>query len=242
MKAFISILIITLFFIPGCVSMPKPIDDAYLVDKTPEQKASLEKLEESIIAKKKEKDKAEKELAIAEQKVVVHQKRIASLNKDRELLLQEEKLYKLDNNQEKLAEIGNKLKENAAQMNRENLQLQYSTAFRDSAAAILDVKKAEFSVLIAQLNYDKAKIADAYLARKKKEQPVEKDEKEKGFLDEMKDKLKKSDEESVNVKEYAAYLNKQQDILKEKEQKGRETAEKLAAAEKKLREAEGGVK
>lgn len=242
MKAPITIAVITLFLISGCVSMPEPIGEAYLVDKTPEQEASLEKLEESIIAKKKEKDKAEKDFAIAEQKMVVDQKRIASLKKDRELLLQEEKLYKLDNNQEKLGEIGDKLKENKSLMNKKNLQLQYSTASRDNAAAILEVKKAELSMLVAQLNYEKAEIADAYLTSKKKEEPVVKEEKEEGFLSEVKKKITESEEESVNVKEYEEYLNKQKDILNEKEQKAKEAAEKLAAAEKKLKEAEGGVK
>ncbi len=92
----------------GCATMPGPVNTSYLADKTPEEAKSVEKIEIAVVAKKGERDAAQKGLKTAE------------------------------------------------------LRLRAEESRRNQAKALLALKEAEMSVLVAELDYEKAKIARKY--------------------------------------------------------------------------------
>jgi hypothetical protein len=233
MKNHILLLIIVLF--AGCVTLPDTIDEAYLVEKTPEQTAKLDKIAQNVIAKKKEGDEAKKNLAIAEQSVKVSEEMVAFLEREKSLLVQQEKLYTLKRDDQRLSELRSRLKENKQQMKGEKAHLNFTIALKEDAQAIVELKQAELAVSVAELNYEKAKIAQAFIMKgKEKTAKKETEVKEEGFFEGLKKKLSGSDKKGVDVKKYEEYLNKQKDNLKAAKVQQEKTAEKLKKAEKEL--------
>jgi hypothetical protein len=234
MKNYALLLILVVLF-TGCVTMPDTIDEAYLVEKTPEQTAKLDKIAQNVIAKKKDGDEAKKNLAIAEQSVKVSEEMAAFLEREKSLLVQREKLYTLKRDDQKLSEVRSRLKENKQQRRGEKAHLAFTIAFRDDAQAIVELRQAELAVSVAELNYEKAKIAQAFILKgKEKAGKKETEAKEEGFFKGLMKKISGSDKKGVDVKKFEEYLNKQKDNLKEAKAQQEKTAEKLKKAEKKL--------
>lgn len=223
--------------VPGCVSMPKPVNDAYLVEKTEAESAKLDTLEQSIIAKKKEKDKAQKTHKIAEQQKNVSEGKLKILEKQHDVLLDEEKLHEMNKDGDRLGETRDKIKENEAETKKANGDLKLNIAQRDDALAILELRKAELGALVAELSYEKAKIGNRYLLKQKelKEKKNQgKPKEEESFVDGLKRTVKGTGEETIDEKKYEDYLKKQQDNVKEKKEVQKKTAEKLAMIRKEL--------
>ena len=237
MKNHALLLILAVVF-TGCVTMPDTIDEAYLVEKTPEQTARLDKIAQNVIAKKKDGDEAKRNLAVAEQIVKVSEKMTAFLEGEKSLLAEQEKLYTLKKDEQRLSEVRSRLKENKQQRRGEKAHLNFATAFKEDAQAIVELRQAELAVSVAELNYEKAKIAHAFILKGKekagKKEPEVK--KEEGFFEGLKKKISGSDKKGVDVKKYEEYLNKQKENLKDAKTKQEKTAKELKKAEKKLDE------
>jgi hypothetical protein len=235
MKNYIALALVLVALFAGCVTLPDTIDEAYLVDKTPEQTAKLDKIAQNVIAKKKEGDEAKKNLAIAEQSVKVSEEMVAFLEREKSLLAQREKLYTLKRDDAKLSEVRSRLQENKQQGKGEKAHLNYNIALKDDAQAILEMRQAELAVAVAELNYEKAKIAEAFILKGKgKAGKKETEVKEEGFFEGLKKLLSGSDKKAVDVKKFEEYLNKQKDNLKDAKAKQQQTAERLKKAEKEL--------
>lgn len=240
-------LIITfVIIIQGCVSMPTAISDAHLVEKTPEESAKLEKIEQSIIVKKNENDDAKKTLKIAEQKQSVIKGNIKILEKKHEVLIDEKKLYEISKDGDKLGDTREKLEENNKETKKEKGDLKYNTVFIENAKAIVEVKKAELAMLVAKLSYEKAKIANKFLVNQKKmeekEAGVVNNKEEESFMDGLKRTVSGAGDGTIDEEKYNEYLKKQQDTVKEKKAEQKKTDEKLAAVKKELEGPEKGGK
>ena len=237
MKNHALLLILAVVF-TGCVTMPDTIDEAYLVEKTPEQTAKLDKIAQNVIAKKKDGDEAKRNLAVAEQIVKVSEKMTAFLEGEKSLLAEQEKLYTLKKDEQRLSDVRSRLKENKQQRRGEKAHLNFATAFKEDAQAIVELRQAELAVSVAELNYEKAKIAHAFILKGKekagKKEPEVK--KEEGFFEGLKKKISGSDKKGVDVKKYEEYINKQKENLKDAKTKQEKTAKELKKAEKKLDE------
>lgn len=230
-----ALLLILIILFTGCVTLPDTIDEAYLVEKTPEQTAKLDKIAQNVIAKKKDGDEAKKNLAIAEQSVKVSEEMTAFLDREKSLLVEQEKLYTLKRDDQRLSEVRSRLNENKQKRRGEKAHLSFATAFKEDAQAIVELRQAELAVSVAELNYEKAKIAHAFILKgKEKAGKKETEAKEEGFFKGLMKKVSGSDKKAVDVKKYEEYLNKQKDNLKEAKAKQEKTAERLKKAEKEL--------
>ena len=206
------LLIITFVFLivfPSCVTKPNTIDDVYLSEIKPEEAEKLRKIEENIIQLKKDKDKTESDFTIAEQVIAVSESEVSMLEAAGRNLQEREKLYSLMVDNQKLAEEQAKIAKNREETAQAKKNLKLNEARSDEAAALLEMKKTELAVKVAELDYEKAKIAKDYQAKR-----PEKVEKEK----------------LVDDAEYEKFLNSQiSDLDKkiEKHQKAMETVEKI---------------
>ena len=87
---------------------------------------------------------------------------------------------------------------------RANAYLDYNIAKKEETRALLEVKKAELAVRVAELDYEKALIVKAYQLKRPDEFSEEMidDEEYKNFMDNQKRKLKdkqKEYEKAVNL-------------------------------------------
>ncbi len=57
MKYKLSLLIAFSILFSGCITMPDPVDEVFLKEKTQEERVKLEKIEADVILKKKDQDK-----------------------------------------------------------------------------------------------------------------------------------------------------------------------------------------
>ncbi|MDY6968361.1 MAG: hypothetical protein SVR08_06880 [Spirochaetota bacterium] len=197
----------------SCASMQKPVNEAYLSEMTNEEKARLDKIEMEIIAKKKDKDKTKEDYIISKQMIQVCNADILQTSNFRTLLLEREKLFTLTKDSVKLAEIHKKLKENETAKTQKNSYLKYNIAKKNEQEVLLEVKKSQMAVLIAKLDYEKAKIAKEYQSKRPEKfskKDLVDDKKYKKFLD---DQLKKLDENKLEHKKKIDLLTKADEEL-----------------------------
>jgi hypothetical protein len=221
MRSFVILTAAFLVSLAGCVTMPDPVPVDYLVDKTAEQSKILEKLENNIIAKNHEvKALKDKEQAAA-QKVVVEKGRLDILKGERKLLDEKKKQYQLENDITNIDENNKQIAVKEAETKTQETKLEYETASHESARAQREVSETELSVMVAELNYEKARIAREFLTKRqvangggeKKDQPSP-------------DKFEEK---------YRNYLDKQRENLVEKRNARDEASMKLKIVEEKLK-------
>jgi len=227
-----NLFILTIFIfvlLAGCVTMPGQIKDEYLVNKTQEESDKLEKIEQSIIEKKKEKDQAEDNLKLSEQNLSVNQKKLSVLEKEETLLSEEGKLYDMKNDPEGKKKNEARINAKQKEILMQKLHVDYREAFRNNDKSILELKQTELAVYVAELNFEKAKIAEAYLEKKraeqKKNQPDKKEE--KNFIDKI---FGEKEGEKIDVKKYEEYLKSKQEELAKKQKEQAETQGKVNQA------------
>jgi len=207
-----QVLIIAVFaaLVAGCVSKPKTIDEALLVDKTPEQAARLAQLEDRIIAKNAEVSASLKDLDAAKQQQVADKGALSIMEK--ELVLAEEKVKVAKSTKDETA-LADAQKEQRATEHRISVQkskTELAAATEDKKRNQYEISAGELNVLVAELNYEKAKIAKAYQLKTLAEKGENKETpKEKSFFD----VFKKDDKGIIDDESYKAFLTKQKDIL-----------------------------
>ena len=221
MRSFVILTTALLVSLAGCVTMPDPVPVDYLAEKTAEQGKILEKLENAIIAKNHEvktlKDKEE----AAGQKVIVDKGRLDILKDERKLLDEKKKQYQLENDITNIDENNKQIAIKEAETKTQETKVEYATASFELARAQREVGETDLSVMVAELRYEKAKIAREFLVKRqvanaggdKKDQPSP----------------DKYDEK------YRVYLEKQRENLVEKRNARDEASLKLKIAEDKLK-------
>jgi hypothetical protein len=196
----------------GCLTLPDPIDDVYLSEKTNEQSAKLDKIGSDVIAKNKEKDMVEKEQEIATQKVEASRSEVAQVEAATEALLEKEKLYKLTKDS-KLEELQKEIKNNRVKDTQSKAYLAYNIAKAEETNALLEVKKSELAVKVAELSYEKSLIAKAYQSKRGEE-----------FKDDAIDEL-----------EYKKFMDDQKIKLEDNKKKHEKASKVLAEADSSLK-------
>lgn len=214
MKYKLGILIILSVIWTGCVTMPDAVDEAYLVEKTADESAKIEKIEGDVIAKKKSKDKIEKDQEIATQRVEVSRKEVKGAETAGDLLLEKEKLYK-STGDAKLADIQKQKEANNAKIAQAKAVLEYNIAKKSETDAQLELAAADLGLRVAELRYEKALIAKKYQMKRSKEFA-------KNMIDET---------------EYQKFMENQKREYDESRSKHEKAAKALAEAEEKLKRA-----
>lgn len=220
-KCFLSLGI--LVFIIGCfATMPPPVKDIYLKDATPAEQKKMSMLEQDIIKINQENTKVKDSLKILKQKILVSEKDINRLEKEKSYLLEKEKLHTLANETDKLVQLNNEKKKNERQLTLEKLNFDYLNAKKDNDEVYSELKNAELAVKVAELNYEKAKIGRAF-----------QDKTMKGINATAKDS-KERDKNKINLEEYEKYYNDQKAKLENKQKEFTRYSDLLKTAENKL--------
>lgn len=195
MKKYLIPVVCTLIGFSGCfATMPAPIKDTLLIEKTDADEKKLAKIEDEIVVINQENNKIKESLKITSQKEVISSKEITSLEKEKSLLEEKKKLYAISNDTKALADVEKTMVDNQQKINLEKINREYLQARKDYEKSGIELKEAELSAKIAELNFEKAKIARAYQDRTMGEAPVDP---KTG---------KKDDKARIDVSEYEKYL------------------------------------
>ena len=214
MKYKLGILIILSVIWTGCVTMPDAVDEAYLVEKTTDESAKIDKIEGDVIAKKKSKDKIEKDQEIVTQRVEASRKQVAGAEAEGALLLEQEKLYKMTGDT-KLSDIQKQKEANNAKIAQAKAVLEYNIAKKNETDAQLELAAADLGLRVAELRYEKSLIAKKYQMKRSKEFA-------KNMIDET---------------EYQKFMENQKREYDESRTKHEKAAKILTEAEEKLKRA-----
>ncbi|MFH0976858.1 MAG: hypothetical protein V1874_13825 [Spirochaetota bacterium] len=206
----ISSLILVMF---GCASFQEPVDDSLLNEMTQPEKDNISAVKNIIIVKKNEKDSAGKVVEISEQSILVSNSRMSVINVQKDYYLKKEKLYLLSGDAAKLQEARRMIKVTDEQAVKESANKDYCISKRDADLAGFKMKEAELSVVVSQLDFEKAKIAREFQIRR---------------YGEKYDKL-------VDSKKFDDYYNSMQDNLNKRKQEYQKTLDSLKTASDKLK-------
>ena len=199
----------------NCASFQKPVDDSFLTEMTQQEKDSINALNNSIIIKKNEQDTSEKTLVVSDQAILVSDSRISMLNAQKDNNQKNEKLYVLSGDTIKQQETSSLTKKIDIQIAQETANQNYCVAKRNANLALFKVKEAELSVLVSQLDFEKAKIAREFQINR---------------YGEKYDKL-------VDANKFNDYLNSMKDDLNKRKQEYQKALESLKIASDQLKTA-----
>ncbi len=196
----------------GCVTMPDPVDDMFLKEKTQEEAVKLENIESDIIAKNKNRDMVEKDSEIAAKKAELSRKEVVQKEASIDVLLEKEKLF-ASTKDSRLPEVQKEREKESLKLNQLKAKRDYDIAKSNEANALLEVKKYELAVKVAELSYEKAQIAKAYQMKRQKEYAKKMVDVEdyKKFLDNQKIKLEDAQKDYEKASKASAG---KEDILK----------------------------
>lgn len=193
--------IIALTFFAGCATLPGPVEEQYLVDKTDKDAALIENIETKIIAKNKEKQSAEQNRKENTPDIENTREELNLLSRENKLLKDQLELYTKSRDARNIEIKKEQLAENNLKIEKQKKLLKFQEAQKIFFDASADLKTAELAVLVAQLDFEKSQIANAY--REKKE-PAEETEK-KGFFASL---FQKDPEDRFGYKKYSTHLEK----------------------------------
>ena len=224
MRSFVILTAALLLSLAGCVTMPDPVPVDYLADKTAEQGKVLEKLENTIITKNHEVRTLKDKEQAAEQKVKVEKGRLDILKDERKLLDDKKKQYQLENDLTNIDENNKQIAIKEAETRTQDAKLEHATASFELARAQREVGETELAVMVAEMNYEKSRIAKDYLVKRYVANNTGEQDK----------KNKTADPDKYDEK-YRRYLEKQRENLVDKRNARDEASMKLKIAEDKLK-------
>ncbi len=225
MKKYLIPAVCTIIGLSGCfATMPSPIKDTLLIEKSAEDEKKLAKIEDEIVLINQENNKIKESLKIIAQKVIISDKEITSLEKGKSLLEEKKKLYVISNDTKALADVEKEMVDNQQKINLEKINLEYLNAREDYEKSGIELKEAELAARIAELNFEKAKIARAYQDRTMGEIPADP---KTG---------KKDDKARIDVSEYEKYLESRKEKATNSRQYHLKISDTFKAAESKLNE------
>ncbi|MGV7928564.1 MAG: hypothetical protein AB2L13_06610 [Spirochaetota bacterium] len=204
--------------------MPAPIKDTLLIEKTDADEKKLAKIEDEIVVINQENNKIKESLKITSQKVVISGKEISGLEKEKSLLEEKKKLYVISNDTRALAEVEKAMVDNQQKINLEKINQEYLKARQDHEEKGVELKEAELAAKIAELNFEKARIARAYQDRTMGEVPTDP---KTG---------KKDDKARIDVSEYEKYLESRKEKVTTVRQNYLKITDTFKAAETRLKE------
>jgi hypothetical protein len=211
MKSFIFTMLSLVMF--GCASLQEPVDDALLGEMTQPEKENIASIKNSIITKKNEKDISEKTVEVSEQAILVSTSRSSLLAAQKDYYIKREKFYLLSNDTAKLQDARTMIKRSDDLSVQESANAAYCRAKRDADLAAFKVKEGEMSVLVSQLDFEKAKIAREYQVRR---------------YGEKYNKL-------IDTKKFGDYYNAMQDDLGSRKKDYQKAQDSLKVASEKLK-------
>lgn len=222
--------IITLTLITGCATIPGPVAEKYLADKTEKEAGILEQIETGIIAKNREKQAAEKNLRENSPDIETTETELDLLIRENDLLKDQLELYTSSKDARNMQIKREEIAENEIKVEKHKNLLEYKKAEKQLLEAEAELKNAELAVLVAQLNYEKAEIAKAY--REKNEPAVETEKKGlKGFFSSF---FKEDPEDRFGYKKYSEHLDKMKKKQEKSLEKYSEAKSAYNAAKKKI--------
>ncbi|MBP7902004.1 MAG: hypothetical protein KA015_04210 [Spirochaetes bacterium] len=226
MKKVISIFAFVLC--AGCVSAPDKIDDSLLIEKTPEQAQKIESLEDRIIEQNKVLEKSITDLNNSKQDLLKEKGVLSILEKEKSLNDEKLKVAKASKDEEAVSAAQNELKLTDSKISKQTVKLAYVdslNAHRDNSNRL---ESAKLNVLVAELNYEKAKIARAYQVKQLKNKKTTDAEakKEKSFFD----NFKKNKDGLIDEEEYRKYFDSIKDDVQNRTADWKITEEKMNKA------------
>ncbi len=224
MRALVILTIAMLLTLAGCDIMPDPVPADYLADKTAEQGKALEKIENGIIAKNHEVGTLKERLKAADQNVKVEKGRLVILKDERRLLDEKKKQYQLENDTANIEENNKQIGLKDESIKTQEIKVEYAAASQELARAQKEVGETELAVMVAELSYEKSKIAKEYLVKRQTANAG----------DDQNKKDKAADPEKYDEK-YQKYLEKQRQNLVAKKNTRDEASMKLKIVEDKLK-------
>jgi hypothetical protein len=209
----IAILAAASALILGCVTMPDPINTAYLSEIKSDESERIQQLEKEILVHKKEKDATRAEHEIAIQEMTMGVATTEFLERKMMVFREKEKFFSLTKNEAASDRNAKAIRELEKSSSAHGSYVKYARVRRDHLKSILDQREAEMSVAIWEMQYEKAKIARNYQERR----PEEFSGKKSGIARYFQGKKK------IDPTEYEKFMLKQRDIAK----KARENAQKI---------------
>jgi hypothetical protein len=209
----------------GCATMPDPVSTVYLSEKTPAESQAIDKLELAVVAKKNEKESAEKELRIIEQRVKAASADLNAVSARGKALEEESRLVSLTEDAGRAAEIAKKIEQNGRVRTHRDKKHEKEKAAKQHGGALVDLRQAELAALVAELDMEKAKIAHVY--QEKRPDQYKKDLK---FWERI-----YAGTPLIDVGPYERYH-------RDRKNREEEARKKLAESEKALREAENALR
>ncbi len=220
-------LIITILF-TGCVTMLPQVKDEFLAGKTKEQEEVLFKLEDQIVEINKQKAGIEKKINISKQLKKVNDSEYPFQKSKLNYYTETQELYILTNNAPKMSQTSNDIKKIELDIKLNLLMNDYVSNMKSYHQSSLDLNYAELSAKIAELSYEKAKIAAAYIDSKtaQPDPAAEADPK----------KPKVENKNPVVVADYLKQLDERKKSLADKKAANENYLIELNKAEKKIKD------
>jgi hypothetical protein len=223
--------------ITGCATIPGPVAEQYLADKTEKDSERLEQIETEIIAKNREKLAAEQNRRENTPDIERTEEELDLLLRENKLLKDQLELYTKSKDARNIEIKRDELAKNNVNVAKHRNLLKYQEAQKNLFDAEAELKNAELAVLVAQLNYEKAEIAKEY--REKNEPAVEPEKKGlKGFFSSF---FKEDPEDRFDYKKYSVHLEKMKKEQEKAIKKYNEAKAAYDAAKKNLNTPSGEV-
>lgn len=222
-----TFLYIIIAFSVCCSTIPGPIDNIYLSETGKEEKAKLESIEKRIIDCNVEKNRSSENLRRIRSKNQQLEKEYKQLEK--EIREQNERLdsAKKEKNNSEVATIENTILKNRERLENKQKQIRLGSLEKGYSEADYNLKSSELAQYVAELGYEKSKIAIVYRDR---HEPDPKKSESPGFFERY--VLCKDPDDRYGYKQYKEFYNEK---LKDTESAKKEftQAENLYLAEQK---------
>ncbi|MBN1534713.1 MAG: hypothetical protein JXA20_18730 [Spirochaetes bacterium] len=211
----------------GCVSMPDPVNEAYLVNQTKDDEKIFKVLEEKVVSKKLELDNYKETIKNAERKVQLGRSELSVLNKKKSLLDEEKRLAGLKEDSAAENDLAAQLEKNDHAMQKQRLKLRFLDLSLENARTLGKIRESELAVLVGELNYEKAKVAKRYQDKRMKD--LGKDKEEPSFFAKI---FGSSGDEAIDPGRYNAYWNRLLEGLRKERDHQKDIETKMVEAEK----------
>jgi len=200
--------ILLLLMTGACSTMPAEIDDKYLAEKTEPQSKGIFTLEQKIIDKNKEKEGVEKKKKSQAKLPAGTEEEIKLLKEENDLLKDQVYFYEKNKDAVNIELKKNQLADNESKLAKKTALKEYQEKEKKLFETELDLKNAELAQYIAELNFEKSKIAAQYRDKNDPQKPEEKENFFTGLINKINKINKKDPDDKYGYKKYGDYLEK----------------------------------
>lgn len=216
--------ILTALVAAGCSTMPSEIEEKYLVEKTESDVKNISLLEQKIIDKNKDKEPVEAKIKNIAGLPDKTEEEIKLLEKENDLIKDQIYLYEKNKDAVNLESKKAQLAENESNLTKKRAILLYQQSEKKLLEAEAAFKNAELAQYIAELNYEKSKIASTY---RNKTEPVT-SEAEQNFFSKLFNPVDPNDR--FGYKKYGEYLETKKQETSKAEADYKEALKRFADA------------